>query len=106
MGCTVGHFGLASYLYFNQIGYDLTYLTFIPLASLGLVVFIAAAGIIPLSHVCRVENLPTKVQERNEKYFHQFTKKNLQYLFNLLTDSNNWYGNMHFWVELVVVRMQ
>lgn len=51
MGCAVGHIGLASFLYFNQIGYDLSHLAFIPLLSLGFVVFIASAGIIPLSHV-------------------------------------------------------
>lgn len=52
MGCAVGHIGLASFLYFNQIGYDLKSFAFIPVLSLGFVVFIASAGIIPLSHVC------------------------------------------------------
>lgn len=70
MGCAVGHVSLSAFLYLNQIGYDLSNVAFIPLVCLGFVVFIASAGIVPLSHVVRVENLPTKVRKySNEKQF-------------------------------------
>lgn len=66
MGCAIGHSGLASFLYLNQNGYDLSHLAFLPLVSLAFVVFIANAGIVPLSHVVRVENFPTKVSDHDE----------------------------------------
>lgn len=61
LGSAAGLITLSGYLYMCQIGFELQAYSWIPVASLAWLVFISSAGIIPLSHVCRVENLPTKV---------------------------------------------
>lgn len=63
LGTAAGLIGLSSFLYCSKNGYDLSKIAWIPVVCLAFVVFISSAGIIPLSHVCRVENLPTKVSE-------------------------------------------
>lgn len=63
LGCAVGLFALSIYLYLNTNGYDLTTISWVPIVCLAFIVFIASAGVVPLSHVCRVENLPTKVRK-------------------------------------------
>lgn len=61
LGSAAGLITLSGYMYMCQIGFELQAYSWIPVASLAWLVFISSAGIIPLSHVCRVENLPTKV---------------------------------------------
>lgn len=61
LGSAAGLIALSSFLYLNKNGYNLSNYAWIHVVCLAFVVFISSAGIIPLSHVCRVENLPTKV---------------------------------------------
>lgn len=58
-----GLIALSSFLYLNKNGYNLSDYSWVPVVCLAFVVFISSAGIVPLSHVCRVENLPTKVRK-------------------------------------------
>lgn len=87
LGVSLGLVSLSSFLYLNKNGYDLSDYAFVPVICLAFVVFIASAGskwmktsfsqwiilvvifsffswslVIPLSHVCRIENLPSKVR--------------------------------------------
>lgn len=52
-------FALYHYLYLN--GYNLSSFGWAPTGAISFVVFVAAAGVMPISIVCSVENLPTKV---------------------------------------------
>lgn len=61
IGCAIGLISLSAYLYIYNLGYDLTGFVWIPVFCLAFVAFIASAGAVPLSHICRVESLPTKV---------------------------------------------
>lgn len=60
-GSATGLGFLSLFLYLTKNGYDLSNYSWVPVVCLAFVIFISSAGIIPLSHVCRVENLPTKV---------------------------------------------
>lgn len=61
LGSAGGLIALSLFLYLNKHGHDLSNYAWIPVVCLAFVIFISSAGIVPLSHVCRVENLPTKV---------------------------------------------
>lgn len=61
MGCAIGLFVFGMYLYLNQIGYDLSAYSWLPVASLSFIMFIASAGVYTLYSVCIVEYLPSKV---------------------------------------------
>lgn len=61
IGSAAGLFAVSLYHYLNLSGYDLSAFTWVPVTSLSLVIFISAVGIVPLSMVCSVENLPPKV---------------------------------------------
>lgn len=61
LGCFVALTSLSLFSYLNTNGYDLSSFEWIPVVCLALVVFIASSGFMPLSHIARVENLPTKV---------------------------------------------
>lgn len=69
MGSAFGLLSTALYHYLNSIGFDLTAHAWIPIVSLSSVIFISSAGINPLSIVCSVENLPTKVCQSLEPNF-------------------------------------
>lgn len=71
--------GLSAYLYFAENGYDLSAFSWGPVICLAFVVFISSAGIIPLSHVCRVENLPTKVLDIDKLVY--FCRNNFSIVF-------------------------
>jgi hypothetical protein len=60
-GSALFYLVLATYLYLKKSGTDLTNLSFIPIMSLSLVIFIASLGIISLPFVITTELLPTKV---------------------------------------------
>lgn len=62
IGCTVGLTAMAAYLYSDALGYDVSLGRWIPVASLGFVIFVSSIGIVPLSLICLVEALPTKVR--------------------------------------------
>lgn len=36
LGCAVGHVGLSSFLFFNQRGYDLSHMIYLPVVCLGI----------------------------------------------------------------------
>lgn len=61
LGSAIGLMVVSGYHYSNLNGYDVSSFTWIPTAFLSFVIFISSAGIIPLSLVCSVENLPPKV---------------------------------------------
>lgn len=56
-----GLLATALFHYLNVNGYDLETLTWIPVCTISFVVYISSAGIVPLSVICSVEYLPTKV---------------------------------------------
>lgn len=62
IGCVVGLFSMALYHYLYLEGYDLSSFRWMPVSSLSFTIFVEAAGIAPISIVCSVENLPSKVQ--------------------------------------------
>lgn len=61
IGCAIGLFVFAVYLYLNQNGYDLSAFSWLPVASLSFIMFISSAGVYALFSVCFVEFLPSKV---------------------------------------------
>lgn len=62
MGSACGLGITALYRYLSLNGIDVTSFAFVPIVSLCFVVFVSAAGIVPLALVCSVENLPSKVK--------------------------------------------
>lgn len=61
-GCKFGLSAMAAYLYCDSLGYDVSMVDWIPVASLGFVILISSVGIVPLSLVCLAEALPSKVR--------------------------------------------
>lgn len=61
MGSAIGLLTAVIFHHLYVEHYDLSSFAWVPLVSLSFVIFISSAGIIPLSIVCSVENLPTKV---------------------------------------------
>lgn len=53
LGSACALFTTALYHYLNTNGYELSSVAFIPVISLCLLVFVSAAGIVPLSIICR-----------------------------------------------------
>lgn len=70
LGCAFGQAALSTFLYLNRNELDLTAFSWVPVFCLAFVVFIASAGIISLSGICKAEHLPTKVLRINK--FKQF----------------------------------
>lgn len=60
-GSAFGLFTTALYHYLSISGYDLTSFAFLPVASLCFVIFVSAAGIVPISIISSMEHLPRKV---------------------------------------------
>lgn len=63
LGCTFGLSAMATYLYLDASDIDMTAYNWIPVASLGFVILMASFGIVPLTMVCVVECIPTKVSK-------------------------------------------
>lgn len=78
VGGASGLITLSTFLYLNKHGHDLSSYAYVPVFCLAFVVFIVSAGIIPLSHVIRVESLPTKVElnKTNDNIFFSFQLAN------------------------------
>lgn len=53
---------MAAYMYCDSLDLDTSMLTWVPVSSLGFVILISAVGIVPVSMICLVEALPTKVR--------------------------------------------
>lgn len=62
-GSAIGLFFLSLYLYLNEMGFELSNYSSVPVVCLSFVIFISNAGIAPLSNVCAVENLTPKVKQ-------------------------------------------
>ena len=67
-GTAIGLLIASSYYYLNINGVDLTPFSWLPVISLCFCIFISAAGIVPLTMVCSVENLPSKVCFRDLEF--------------------------------------
>lgn len=78
LGSAAGLSCLSLFMYLIKHGYDLTKYSWVPVVCLAFVILISAAGIIPLSHVCRVENLPTKVM----MILHTFSFNSMEFMIN------------------------
>lgn len=65
MGAACGLSATALFQYFSTNGYDLSSFAWVPVVSLSFVIFIASAGIVPISLICCVENLPPKVSKQS-----------------------------------------
>lgn len=61
-GCTFGLLAMTTYLYCNTLGFDVSMFKWVPVTSLGFVILISAVGIVPVSMLCLVESLPTKMR--------------------------------------------
>lgn len=61
-GCAVGLICLAIFSYIDQCQFDLTNYSSLPVIFLSFVIFIACAGIAPISNVVAVENLPPEIR--------------------------------------------
>lgn len=62
IGCVFGLFSIAIYHYLYLQDYDLSPFRWVPVISMSFVIFVEAAGIMPISIVCCIENLLSKVQ--------------------------------------------
>lgn len=61
-GCTIGQLTLASYLFCDSLGYDVSMLKWVPVTCLAFVIFVSGIGILSLSFICTVEVMPSKVR--------------------------------------------
>lgn len=100
LGSAIGLFVLSLYLYLNQNGYDLTQYSFIPVASLSFIMFIASAGVLSLFSVCFVESFSKKVKLFKLQFFFKAKKRkrsseNNKYFCNLFPGQNSRIDNMH-----------
>lgn len=60
-GCCVGLSSMGTYLYLESIGLDMGLFNWVPMISLGVVVFVSAFGLLVLPSICIIEWLPSKV---------------------------------------------
>lgn len=68
LGSALALFITAFYHYLNINGFNLSeWFWWIPILSLAFGIFVSSVGIIPLSLVCGVEILPTKVSGKSKK---------------------------------------
>lgn len=62
LGSAFGLLSLSLYHYLHLKDCDLSAFGWVPVASLSFVIFISAAGVMPLSMICGIEYLPPKVR--------------------------------------------
>lgn len=62
LGSAFGLLSLSLYHYLHLKSYDLSAFAWVPVTSLSFVIFISAAGVMPMSMICGVEYLPPKVR--------------------------------------------
>lgn len=60
--CVVGLFSMGLYHYLYVEGYNVSSFRWVPTSSIAFTIFVEAAGIVPITIVCSIENLPSKVQ--------------------------------------------
>lgn len=101
VGSAVGLFSMSLYMYLSVNGWNLQDYRILPVVFLGFVIFISNAGIVPLSNVCAVENLPPNVRHSNHCHLDlPFLLSNIPFLtiaFIVLfsSDSNIWHELLH-----------
>lgn len=61
-GSASGLLAMASYLYCDSLGFDVSMFKWVPVTSLGFVILISCVGIVPVSMISLVEALPTKMR--------------------------------------------
>lgn len=61
MGAALALFSMSLYLYLKTIDFNLSGFAWFPTVCLSLVIFLSSAGITPVSIICSVEYLPSKV---------------------------------------------
>lgn len=61
IGTSIFLFVIATYSYLNESGWDLKNVSWIPIMSLSLVIFLASLGIISLPFIILTELMPSKV---------------------------------------------
>lgn len=59
--CALGLAVMSIYNYLDLNGFDLSSVHWIPVISLGFVIFVSSVGIMPLTLICVVESLPNEV---------------------------------------------
>lgn len=62
LGSAVGLHSLSLYHFLHLNGNDLSAFAWVPVVSLSFVIFISAAGVLPMTMVCGVEYIPPKVR--------------------------------------------
>ncbi|XP_037040406.1 facilitated trehalose transporter Tret1-2 homolog [Bradysia coprophila] len=62
VGAALGLFAMSLYLYLKIIGFSLSAFAWTPIVCISLVIFLSAAGITPVSIICSVEYLPSKIR--------------------------------------------
>lgn len=62
IGCGTGLTLMGTFIFLSHEGYDLSDLSWVPVASLSMAVFMAAIGLMPLIFVVLGEVLPSKVR--------------------------------------------
>lgn len=62
IGCVLGLSAMATHNYLQISGHNLASFKWIPVLSLSLSIFFASAGVVPISIVCCLENLPPKIR--------------------------------------------
>lgn len=78
IGSILGQMALAAFFYLDELGFDVTLFGWIPVASIGFVIFIASVGIVPLASICTVELLSPKVYYmiKNQSVFPAYRWRN------------------------------
>lgn len=70
VGSILGQMALAAFFYLDKLGFDVTVYGWVPVASIGFIIFIASVGIVPLTSICTVELLSPKViHDKNDSVF-------------------------------------
>lgn len=61
VGTILGQISLSLFTFLQELDYDVSFFSWMPVISICFVIFISTLGVIPLASVCTVEALPAKV---------------------------------------------
>lgn len=61
-GCSISHAIMVGYMYLNNQGFEMGLLHWTPVICMGLVIFMASIGILPLIFICMAESFPSKMR--------------------------------------------
>lgn len=82
IGCVLGLLSMGLYHHLYVQGYDLSSFRWVPTSSLSFAIFVEAAGIVPTTIVCSIENLPSKVKTLHS--FHTSDIRNFNFFLSFL----------------------